>query len=43
MTGFRVLVVDDEPLALAMVAALLKEDPKSARSPSAAILAWCPS
>jgi two-component system LytT family response regulator len=26
MTGFRILVVDDEPLALAMVAALLKED-----------------
>ena len=26
MTGFRVLVVDDEPLAVAMVAALVRED-----------------
>jgi two-component system LytT family response regulator len=28
MTGFRVLVVDDEPLAVAMVATLLKDDPE---------------
>ncbi len=28
MSGFRVLVVDDEPLALAMVAGLVKDDPE---------------
>lgn len=27
MTGFRILVVDDEPLALGMVAAILRKDP----------------